>query len=336
MLLRELGEFGFINRISEKFKSIVIPETTGIGDDCAIIRKDENFDYVVTTDMLVENIHFIRSKITPFELGYKTLAVNLSDVAAMGGNPFGSFLSVAIPADIELEYLDDFIAGYKHLSEKHNVTLLGGDTTRSEKHIALNVTVIGIIEKNRARLRSMAKEGDIICVTGFLGDSDGGLKILLENLPISENEKYLIKRHNNPVPYVNEGIWLASQNGVNAMIDVSDGITSDLKHILNASQKSAVIEIDNLPISQQLEAVYKKYGFDVIKSATSGGEDYKLILTIDKNRFSKIAEDYKTKFGNELFEIGTVKKGNIGEICWLKQGEKFNGLHEGFNHFRCS
>ena len=239
MHLSQIGEFGFINRLSEKFKDLTIPSVMGIGDDCAIIPMDENRDYAITTDMLVENIHFIRSKITPFELGYKTLAVNLSDVAAMGAKPFCSFLSVAIPPEIEVDYLDQLLDGYKHLSEKYNVLLLGGDTTRTENAMILNVTVIGIIEKNKARLRSMAQKDDIVCVTGYLGDSGGGLKIILDDIPLNNDAKYLLKCHNCPEPAVNEGIWLANQDGVNAMMDISDGIASDLKHILKASKKSA-------------------------------------------------------------------------------------------------
>ena len=333
MFLSEIGEFGFINRLSEKFKNITIPPELGIGDDCAIIPKDDTHDYVVTTDMLVENIHFIHSKITPFELGYKTLAVNISDIAAMGAKPLYSFLSVAIPVSIEVEYLDQLLEGYKHISEKYNVLLMGGDTTRSEKNLTLSVTVIGIIEKNKARLRSMAQKDDIICVTGFLGDSGAGLKIILDNIPLSDEVEYLLKCHNCPEPAVNEGIWLANQAGVNAMMDISDGIASDLKHILKASQKSAVIELNNLPISPQLQSVANKYGFNVIEHASSSGEDYKLLLTVAKNRFSDISKEFKNKFGNDLFAIGNIIENNSENIFWQKNGMKIDEFKRGYNHF---
>jgi len=333
MLLSEIGEFGLIKRLSEKFQDIVVQSATGIGDDCAIIQKDEIHDYVITTDMLVENIHFIRSKITPYELGYKTLAVNLSDIASMGAVPLYSFLSIAIPPDIEVEYLDQFLEGYKQLSRKFLTPLMGGDTTSSEKNLILSVTVIGIIEKNKARLRNMAQKDDIICVSGFLGDSGGGLKIILGNLPLSDDTKYLLKCHNCPEPAVNEGIWLANQYGVNAMMDISDGIASDLKHILKASKKSAVIELNNLPISPQLQSVAKQYGFNVIELATSGGEDYKLLFTIDKNKFSDIAEKYKKQFGNELFAIGNIVENNNESVLWQKNGITVDDLKDGYNHF---
>jgi len=333
MLLSEIGEFGFIKRLSEKFQDIVVQSVLGIGDDCAIIPKDENFDYVVTTDMLVENIHFFSSEIPPFDLGYKTLAVNLSDVASMGAMSLFSFLSIAIPPSIEVEYLDQLLEGYKHISEKYNVQLLGGDTTHSERDILLSVTVIGIIEKNKARLRSMAQKEDIICVTGFLGDSGGGLEVILEDLPLSEDTEYLLKCHHCPEPAVNEGIWLANQEGVNAMMDISDGIASDLKHILKASNKSAVIELNKLPLSPQLQAVANKYKLNIIELATSGGEDYKLLLTVDKNKYSEIAEMFKKQFKSDLFAIGKIVDKGDDLIIWQKDGIIINGLKDGYNHF---
>ena len=330
--ISNIGEFGFIDIISEKFQYLSNMSILGIGDDCAIIPKDENYDYVVTTDMLVENIHFIRSKITPFELGFKTLAVNLSDIAAMGAKPLYSFLSIAIPPDIEMEYLDQMLEGYKNLSKKYNVSLAGGDTTYS-KTIILNVTVVGIIEKNKARLRNMAQTDDIICVTGFLGDSGGGLKIILDNLPLSDDVKYLLKCHNCPEPAVNEGIWLANQTGVNAMLDISDGIASDLKHILKSSKKSAIIELDKLPISTQLQTFADKFNFNVIELATSSGEDYKLLLTIDKNSFSQISTEFKKKFGNDLFAIGYIIDDTPAKIFYKKKGADVDWIKDGYNHF---
>ena len=333
MLLTEIGEFGFINRISDKFKDLSIRGAIGIGDDCAVIPLNIKYANVVTTDMLVENVHFIRSKITPFELGYKTLAVNLSDIAAMGANPIASFLSIAMPATIDIEYFDNFIEGYKQLSKKYNVPLLGGDTTRSENSIILNVTVFGSGQKSKLRLRSMAKKNDIICVTNYLGDSAAGLKILLENHHVSENEKYLIKCHNMPEPCIDEGIFLAGHYAVNAMIDISDGIASDLKHILKASNKSAIVDINRLPISPQLKIVAKKYNFNINELATSGGEDYKLLVTIAEKKFPEINELFKNKFGHELFPIGKIINNQKCIINWEKDGNIIDEIKEGYNHF---
>ncbi|MDR2928905.1 MAG: thiamine-phosphate kinase [Cytophagaceae bacterium] len=333
MQLSEIGEFGFINRIVEKFKTVPSYFIKGIGDDCAIIPYNDVYDYVITTDMLVEDVHFIRSRISPHDLGHKTLAVNLSDVAAMGAKSAASFLSIAIPPSIDVEYLDSLMNGYFVLSEKYGVPLLGGDTTRSLSVLALNVTVIGIVEKGKARLRSMAYNGDVICVTGFLGDSAGGLKVFQNNIPLTDAARYLALCHNRPQPAVEEGMWLAKQTGVNAMMDVSDGIASDLKHILKASGKSAVAELKNIPLSPQLQEVSQLYGFDVTELAVSGGEDYHLLVTIAKEQFAETAAAYRLKFGKELYAIGSITaEDSEPAVQWLKDGKPVE-VKGGFNHF---
>ena len=148
------------------------PGFLGIGDDCAIIPCNDSEDYVITTDLLIEDIHFLKDRITPVELGHKALAVNLSDIAAMGAKPVGSFLSVGIPAETKVEYLDDVMLGYHNLSRKYNVPLLGGDTTKSKEYLTINVGVVGKCLKGSARLRSMAQEDDVVCVTCLLYTSD--------------------------------------------------------------------------------------------------------------------------------------------------------------------
>jgi len=274
MKLSEIGEFGFIERFAHRFEDLLAPNAMGIGDDCAIIPAGDDYDLVLTTDMLVEDIHFIRDKISPVDLGKKALAVNLSDVAAMGAQPIGSFLSIAIPGGIEVEYLDELMEGYHQLSERYKLPLMGGDTTQSPHKLVLNISVVGRVEKGKARLRSMAKYGDIIAVTNTLGDSAAGLQLILKGVNDSEDASWLIRRHNSPEADVDEGIWLAQQFGVHAMIDVSDGIASDLKHLLKASKKGAEIYLDKLPLSQQLNSVSLKHQINPIDMGTSGGEDY--------------------------------------------------------------
>lgn len=332
MNLSKIGEFGFIERFSSKFDHLLPEGFQGIGDDCAVIPMNENYDLVVTTDLLVEGIHFLKDKISSQELGHKTLAVNLSDVAAMGAQPLASFLSIAAPLDTPVEYLDSFMTGYHALSEKHNVALMGGDTTRALDKLTFNVTVIGKIEKGKSRLRSMAQEDDIIAVTGYLGNSAGGLHAILNNLSNNElHVDYLVTQHNNPMPHVNEGMWLTQQAGVHAMMDVSDGIASDVKHILKASKKGAIIELAQLPLSYQLKEFSKVYQLNCYELATSGGEDYCLLLTIDKAKFNNIANRYKEVFNQELFAIGKINDNN--SLQFSLNGEDVLHTKGGFNHF---
>jgi thiamine-monophosphate kinase len=270
MKLSEVGEFGFIDRISDKFGTLSLPGFTGIGDDCAVIPYNDEEDYVYTTDLLTEDVHFLKNRIMPEHLGYKSLAVNLSDIAAMGAEPVGSFLSVAVPADTDMHFLDLFIKGYHELSDKYKIPLLGGDTTKSEKYLTISVGVIGKCNRGKARLRSMAREGDIICVTGFLGDSGGGLEVLLNRLPETRDNLNLILSHHLPEPHIKEGLWLAKHPGIHAMMDVSDGIASDLGHILRASGKSATVDLDTIPVSDTLKRVTLAQGWDLDRLITSG------------------------------------------------------------------
>lgn len=332
MKLSEIGEFGFIERFASKFNHLLPKGVEGIGDDCAVLPMNETHDMVVTTDLLAEGIHFLKDKISPTDLGHKTLAVNLSDIAAMGAQPIASFLSIAIPSDTEIEYIDSFMEGYHALSEKHNVALMGGDTARALDRLTFNVTVMGKIEKGKSRLRSMAKSGDVIAVTGFLGNSAAGLHAVLNNLDMGDpNIDYLIQRHNRPMPHIHEGLWLAQQEGVHAMMDVSDGIASDVKHILKASGKGATIQLANLPLSHQLKSFSIKENLNIYELATSVGEDYCLLVTIDRDHFADLSVKYKNKFHQELFPIGEIN--NTDSIHFYLKNKEIELIKGGFNHF---
>jgi len=332
MKLSEIGEFKFIDRVSALFRDLSLPEYIGIGDDCAIIPYNEVEDYVVTTDLLIEDIHFFKDLIGPEQLGYKSLAVNLSDIAAMGARPAGSFLSIGINSDTELTYLDLFLKGYHQLSKKYHVPLLGGDTTQSGKLFIINVVVIGTCRKGEARLRSMAQNKDSICVTGNLGDSAGGLEALLRKLSQTELAKTLIRKHNLPEPHVSEGLWLAQHEGVHAMMDISDGISSDLSHILRASKKSAIVDLNTIPVSDELKEAAVSQAWDLDKLVTSGGEDYVLLCTIKDGFFEEVSMGFREAFGRNLFKIGEIVVGGTG-INWVKNGKKVSFNHHGFDHF---
>lgn len=304
----------------------------GIGDDCAILPAGDDFDLVFTTDMLVEDIHFLRDKISPLDLGHKSLAVNLSDVAAMGAEPVGSFLSIAIPNTIDVEYLDSLMEGYHQLSEKYKLPLMGGDTTRSPYKLVLNISVVGKIAKGRAKLRKAAMVGDVVAVTGSLGDSAAGLHALMNDFKIDETVKWLIDRHHRPEAHVSEGIWLGNRPEVHAMMDVSDGIASDLMHILRASGKSATIKMEQLPLSGQLLRMTESHHLNSYELATSGGEDYCLLLTVAADTFEQTAGNFQQSFGRPLHAIGRIEAGEPS-IQWTLNGTATDNPKGGFNHF---
>lgn len=332
MKLKEIGEFGFIERFSPEFKHLLTSKLTGIGDDCAILPMNDEEELLVTTDILVEDVHFLRSAITPRQLGYKSVAVNLSDIAAMGGEPIGTFLSIAIPADVEVEYLDELMKGYHAISEKYGVPLLGGDTTKSLKHLAVNVCVLGKIAKGQARLRSMARPGDLVCVSGRLGDSAGGLQVLLHQPEKDADTDYLLMRHHQPEPQLPEGKFLAESGAVHAMMDISDGIASDLKHILKASQQGAEVLLEQLPVSPVLKSVCEKQNWNVEDLAAGGGEDYELLFTVVPDKFDQLQTNFLTRFNKPIFAIGRITEGPA-EIHWFRNGKAVDFGKAGFNHF---
>ncbi len=333
MNLKEIGEFGFIERFKPLFAGLNTTEQMGIGDDCAIIAASETEDWVISTDMLIEDVHFLRTAISPFQLGYKSLAVNLSDIAAMGAQPVASFLSIAIPTDVEVDYLDAFMKGYHQLSEKHKTPLLGGDTTKSLQKLAINVTVVGKCAKGTAKLRASAQSKDLICVTGNLGDSAAGLQCILNHVADSESRAYLVQKHNQPEPQINEGLFLCAEKDVHAMMDISDGIASDLKHILKASAKSATIDIASLPVSDVLINEAQKQNWNATELALSGGEDYELLFTMAPESYERIGKAFEAEFGKKLHCIGSIDEGEP-EIKYTQNGESIEMHSSGFNHFK--
>ena len=284
MKMQQLGEFGLIDRIC-KMTSVPDPSWVGIGDDCAVIPLSPETggapasDLLVSTDMLVEGTHFLMEDISPRQLGWKSAAVNISDIAAMGGKPIATFLSLALPKTLPEQWMQEFMEGYNGISEKYGAALLGGDTTCSPDRICINVAVLGTCPRGKARLRSAARPGDLVCVTGTLGDSAAGLRLILGGQKGAAPR--LMDRHYTPTPRVEEGLALSCLPGVHAMMDISDGVGSDLRHILDESGVGARIDTGKLPISKELQALCSEKGWDPKELALSGGEDYELLFTMD-------------------------------------------------------
>ncbi|MGM0531774.1 MAG: thiamine-phosphate kinase [Bacteroidota bacterium] len=334
MKISKIGEFGLIEEvIAPEFRELVNQHLTGIGDDAAIIPIDEHTSHIYTTDMLIEKTHFLRDKISPYQLGYKSLSVNLSDIAAMGGKPIGSYLSIGLPKDMEVEWVEEFMKGYKALSEEFHVPLLGGDTTSSEDKIIVNVGVTGEVPAKNIKLRSAAQENDVICLTGKVGDSAGGLQLILNDLPADNHAEKLLDQHLTPPPHILEGLWLSEFDEVHAMLDVSDGIASDLKHILKASAGlKGIIELEDIPMSDELIRQSETYQWNPLELAVSGGEDYVLLLTVDKNQYETLAGKFREQFSRPLYKIGYLEKGDT-RIIYLKNKKEMKDLKEGYSHF---
>ena len=334
MKLNEIGEFGFIKKISRG--CLIRPDNVikSIGDDAAAFTTEPDQVSLITTDLLVERIHFIRHSISGTDLGYKSLAVNLSDIAAMGGIAREAFVSIAIPQECPLEYLEAFYDGMKRLAARFDVNILGGDTTRSKEDLIINIVVQGTVDHAQMLCRDAARPGDIVVSTGYLGDSRAGLYLLLNNIPPDADDwQALFRAHVAPEPQLHEGRFLASQSGTHAGIDTSDGLSSDLGHIAEESQVGATLYGDKIPLSESLLNFCSRFNFDPIEYALSGGEDYTLLCTIAPESAEDIAAKFQTEFKRPLFRIGEINDTRDLEIIH-PDGSTKPITPTGWNHFK--
>jgi thiamine-monophosphate kinase len=334
MTLKDIGEFGFIQKIASG--CVVRPQHVlrAIGDDSAAFRTEPGYVMLVTTDMLIEGVHFIRESLSGFDLGYKAMAVNLSDIAAMGGIAREAFVSIAIPKDCGLDYLEDFYNGMKSLASRFDVNILGGDTTSSQRDLAINITVIGIAPEHQILYRNTAQIGDRIYCTGYLGDSRAGLEFILHHItPESAEERALIQAHISPEPHLRQGRFLAEFGGVHAAIDVSDGLSSDIAHIAQESHVGVKLHSEKIPISESLRHFCKKFGFDPVEYALSGGEDYVLICTVAPERAERLEQEYLKTFHQPLYRIGEITDSKTLEII-APDGRIMPLISGGWDHFK--
>jgi thiamine-monophosphate kinase len=325
-------EFGFIQSIIPK-KTYQPSLVTGIGDDAALFRGNSEYEEVICLDTMVQGIHFKKSTMKPFHVGYKALAANISDLAAMGAIPTYYLVSIAVPkkgwTDTEL---DEIYQGMNSLAKEYKMDLIGGDTVSISSELVISVTVMGRVEKGRHLLRSHAKDGDLVFITGPLGDSAAGLGLLLEkglNHPYNESEKALIHAHQLPDPQVKMGRILAESKVRIALNDISDGIASEANEIAEASQVTVVLQYDKLLISKAL-LNYPDEKRE--KWMLFGGEDFQLIGTVPKSEWAAVFEACK-KSGQTIQEVGYIKKGEPKVILQKENHEKLLAK-EGFNHFR--
>jgi len=315
MKLKDIGEFGFIRRIRNG--GLVRPEgvVLGIGDDAAAFRAGAGRVSLITADLLIERVHFLREAVTGRELGWKAMAVNLSDIAAMGGIAREAFVSIAVPESCDIDYLDGLFAVMREAAARHAVNILGGDTTGSLTDLAINVTVYGEVPEAEMLTRGNARAGDMLVATGFLGDSRAGLHLITGRLPVDTPELAQLRAaHVRPEPHLREGRLLATIGGVRCAIDVSDGLSSDLAHILEESRVGARLFADRLPISDALRHYGERFGRSPLEYALSGGEDYVLLATAAPERATRVAEGFASAFGRPLFTIGEITDTGVMEL----------------------
>lgn len=341
MKLSDLGEFGLIGRVRKLSRGKTSSAQIGIGDDAAAVALSPSHAMLVTSDLLIEDIHFNLSYTDYYSLGWKSAAVNLSDIAAMGGLPRFCLTALGIPRSASADHILDFYRGFNRLLRLHQTELVGGDTCSSKGGLFISVTAIGEARPSRIIARSGARPGDRIFVTGTLGDSAAGLEILqMGNAEFRVRNKKdktstaqsatarLVERHLRPVPRVAAGLSIADSGCASAMIDVSDGLSSDLFHICEQSKTGAEILIDRIPLSVSLRRLSERLGKPALQYALYGGEDYELLFTVPPRNLRKLPF-----LKLPVTEIGSI---TAGRTLYMRDvaGRKQKLKPEGFDHFR--
>jgi thiamine-monophosphate kinase len=295
------SEFEFINDIKSRHN------LSKVGDDCAVLPKNDKTDLLITSDMLVEGVDFRLEWSTPEEIGHKALAISLSDIAAMGGTPIHAMLSIAIVENLwKSEFLDRLYAGWHALGSKFGVELIGGDVSKTSGPLTIDSTVLGEVSTDRSVLRSGARVGDGIFVTGTLGGAAGGLKLLFDQVEIvSAEAKVLVKTHLEPSPQVRIANTLQQYALAASMIDLSDGLSSDLMHVCRASGVGAEIDAERLPIEPALASFFSPE--ECLDMALNGGEDLQLLFTGDAKKISAAKIELLTRIGTVTANIGIVE-----------------------------
>lgn len=342
-----LGEFGLIKHLTDSIELKNAETRYGVGDDCAILQYGENKDILVTTDMLMEGVHFDLTYIPFKHLGYKAAMVNLSDIYAMGGSPKQLTVSVALSKRFGIEDMEDFYAGLRLACEAHGVDIIGGDTTSSRTGLAISITAIGEVEKESAIYRNGAKETDLICVSGDLGAAYMGLQLLerekdvyykqietaktdIERMAISQPDfsgrEYLLERQMKPEAR-RDILEQLRQAGIRptAMIDISDGLSSELLHICTQSKCGCRIYEERIPIDYQTAVMCEEMNMNLTTAAMNGGEDYELLFTVP------IADHEKIEQMKDVKLIGHITKQDLGCALITRDGSEFELKAQGWN-----
>lgn len=332
MLISEAGEFGLIseitrlvNRAGQKKSQCHTELIIGIGDDAAAWKRVDGIE-LATTDILIEGIHFDSSAISWHDLGWKAIAVNLSDVAAMGGQPCYALISLALPAYHSVENVLAMYRGMLEICNRYGLSIVGGNISNAD-NLSITVAMTGTCERH-PMMRSTAAAGDMIAVTGYPGLAAAGLQIASSKIRLSSAARKLFyNAHFHPVPQIETGLKL-SVLGVKAAIDISDGLLADLRHICEASRKSAVVYAESLPCHPLLKHYFPR---DYLRLILSGGEDYILLFTADYDLIQKA----RSRVSLPITIIGEITPSKTGKITILdRQGKAIEASSVGWDHYR--
>ncbi len=330
-----LGEFGLIKHLTEGIELKNESSKYGVGDDAAVLSYPDK-QVLVTTDLLMEGVHFDLTYVPLKHLGYKAAIVNISDIYAMNGSPKQMIISVAVSKKFCIEDMEELYAGIQIACEEHNVDIVGGDTSSSLTGLAISITCIGEADKDKVVYRNGAKETDLICVSGDLGAAYMGLQLLEREKAVLRGEKdgqpdfsgkeYLLERQLKPEARKDIIEKLAQMNILpTSMMDISDGLSSELMHICTQSKVGCRVYEEHIPIDYQTAVMAEEFNMNLTTCALNGGEDYELLFTVPISEHEKIAEMEGVKM------IGHITKQDLGCALITRDGQEFELKAQGWN-----
>lgn len=336
MEISELGEFGLIDRLTADMPAVNDSTVRAVGDDCAILRYPADTDVLVTTDLLLENVHFDLTYVPLKHLGYKAAVVNFSDVYAMNGRPKQITVSLGISKRFAVEHIDALYDGIRHACEVYGVDIVGGDTSASHQGLVISITCIGEVAKGQAVGRDGAHDTDLICVSGDLGAAYMGLQLLEREKAVSVGQKdfepdfagkeYLVERQLKPEARrdIVEALAKACVRPT-AMMDISDGLSSELLHICKASGTGCRVYEDRIPIDYQTAVMAEELNMNLVTAALNGGEDYELLFTVPLTDHDKVKNIEGVKM------IGYITKPDLGAALITRDGAEIPLRAQGWN-----
>jgi thiamine-monophosphate kinase len=338
-----IQEFALIRSLKGRFARRAPGLVQGIGDDAAVIETSTQSWWHLTTDLLAEGIHFDPKSATPESVGYRAVMANLSDLAAMGAGPRYLLISLAIPKTLQRSHIHELYSGLMEACRLYDVALIGGDTSASKAGLFLSITLIGTTTGRLALFRHGAKVGDQIYVSGTLGDSLAGLQLLTgRHVPRTSktsrsalsraHRQFLIRRHLRPTARVAEGRWLNEKRLASAAIDLSDGLSGDLRHLCEESRVGAEVELDKIPISPACRAYARAIGVSPVQLALTGGEDYELLFTAAPHDCDTIDRQAPIR-GTRMTRIGTIRPQRFG-VQMTSDGRTQPMPATSYEHFR--
>ncbi len=334
--ISSLGEFGLIDRLTEAITPVNEGTALGVGDDCAILHYDSDKDVLVTTDLLLENVHFDLTYVPLKHLGYKSAIVNFSDVCAMNGTPRQITVSLGISKRFTVEHIEELYAGIRLACEIYGVDIVGGDTSASHQGLVISITCIGDAPHGKAVRRSGAHDTDLICVSGDLGAAYMGLQLLerekvasagrTDFVPDFAGKEYLVERQLKPEAR-RDIVKALAEKGIQptAMIDISDGLSSELMHICKESKCGCRIYEDRIPIDYQTAVMAEELNMNLVTAALNGGEDYELLFTVPLTDHEKVDKMEGVKV------IGYICKEELGSAMITRDGSEFPLRAQGWN-----